>query len=108
VNKANDNVTSYLNQSLGQPWFDRLRKLRNQITHKPLPILQVVKGVGDGGTTKIKVPNDPANSDPDPIIGYSDNLESNQYCEDSRREVLGIIEHIYPQIKQKIKQAYNI
>jgi hypothetical protein len=43
------------------------------------------------------MPNDPTNTKTDPSADYSE--EVNQYCRDTRTNVLEIIEYIYPLIK---------
>jgi hypothetical protein len=105
VNNQNDNVTCYLNNFLGLPWFERFNKLRNQITHKHLPIIDIIISVGNGGTFTLRIPNDPTNSNPIHANGdYSDNLELRQYCKDTRIEVLNTVEDIYCLIQQRIPQ----
>jgi hypothetical protein len=105
INKENDNVTSYLNTSLCQHWFTTFNHLRNQITHRNIPVLQIVIS---GGIFKMKIPNDPTDNNPDPINGYSDNLDLKQYCDDIKKEVVKVTEDAYYKIKQRIKNQYNI
>jgi hypothetical protein len=108
IDKQKDSVTSSLNNSLNQHWFEIFHKLRNQITHKDLPVLQISKSVGGnagGDTFKLKIPNDPTNSNPRDDKGdYSDNLELKQYCVNTRTDVLKTIEGVYPLIEHKIPQ----
>ena len=105
VNNRNDNVTYYLNNFLDLPWFERFNKLRNQITHKHLPVFDIIISVGNGSTFTLRIPNDPTNSNPIHANGdFSDNLELRQYCEHTRIEVLNTVEDIYSLIQQRIPQ----
>jgi hypothetical protein len=101
MDKQNDNVTSSIHCRLGLGWFKRFHKLRNQITHKHLPVLLSSITMGPGGTIILKIPNDPTESNPKQS-DYSDNLELKQYLVDARTEVVKTIENIYPLIQHRI------
>lgn len=105
IDNQNDSLTTYLNNTLGQQWFLRFNKLRNQIAHKHLPVMDINIAVGNGGSFKLRIPNDPSNSNPIHANGdYSDNLELKQYCVDTRAEVLRTVEDTYPLIEHRIPQ----
>ena len=104
LNVKNDSLCTLLNAELSKLWFETFHKLRNQIVHKNLPVIQVFVG---GAATIIKIPDDPTNTDPQ-AGGYSQNLEINQYCKTVRNAVLNLIESVYPFIKQSIRTRYSI
>ena len=103
IDNQNDSLTTYLNNGLGQQWFQRLNKLRNQIAHKHLPVIDIVIAVGNGSSFKLRIPNDPTKSNPIHANGdYSDNLELKQYFVDTRTEVLRTVEDTYPLFENRI------
>lgn len=104
MNIQNDNLTSFFNSELGKDWFQIFNRLRNQIVHKNLPVIQIVIG---GYATSIKIPNDPANTNPQ-ANDYSNNLEINNYCKELRQNVVRIIEGAYPHISPIVKQRYDL
>lgn len=101
LDKQNDNLTSSIRCWLGLGWFKRFHKLRNQITHKHLPVLLTSITMGPGGTIILKIPNDPTKSNPK-LSDYSYNLELKQYLVDTRTQVVETIENIYPLIQHRI------
>ncbi|MBM3910537.1 MAG: hypothetical protein FJ356_02685 [Thaumarchaeota archaeon] len=104
LNNENDSLTSLLNNELNKSWFQTFNKLRNQIIHKNLPVIQIILATNTT-TTKIKIPDDPSNTSPQ-INDYSQDLEINCYCKDLRNNVVKIIEQVYPLIEPKIKSKY--
>lgn len=97
IDNVNDNLTTYLNHELSQDWFNIFRKLRNQITHKNIPILNIA--VND--TTHIMIPNDPTNTNPQ-YSDYSKGLEINTLCQEYRNNIIPIIEKTYKIIHDRI------
>jgi hypothetical protein len=108
IHYQNDALTSYLETSLyNQDWFKYFIQLRNRMAHRNLTIFQqpmVVGGTGNG--LIIKIPDDPSTTADMP--SYSKNIDLAQYCDDTQRKVLGVIEYVYPLIKPRIKQRYGI
>ena len=104
ITAQKDNVTSQLDGNLNTAWFQIFNKLRNQIIHKNLPVIQVIVG---STTTTITIPDDPVNTNPQ-STDFSRNLEINQYCKNIRKNVVEIIENIYPLIKDKIKTRFSL
>lgn len=104
LDTENDSLTSFINNELNNQWFETFRKLRNQITHKSLPIILVRIG---GVATQIMIPNDPTKTNPQ-YQDYSQKLEINQYCLDRRNDISRIVEKAYELMEPKIKTTYNL
>jgi hypothetical protein len=106
LDKQSDALTSFINTKLNNQWFQTFNKLRNQITHKSLPVIHVDISVGSS-TTKLKIPDDPTNTNPQ-YGDYSQDLEINQFCKDLRRNTVELIEQVYSLIEPKIRIRYNL
>jgi hypothetical protein len=113
LNKVDDDLAHYLNNSLKDSkdhWFNHFRELRNQITHRNLPVMgnTVTVGGSGGGTFRVRFPDNPKDRDPDPSTGYLKDLEILQYCGDTRKQVLEITEGVCLRIKDRIRHVYSI
>lgn len=104
IDNQNDALTALINIEFAKTWFQIFNKLRNQIVHKNLPVITI--GLG-GLATKITIPNDPSNTNPQ-YGDYSQGLEINQYSQTIRKNVVNIIEQTYPLIESRIKNRYNL
>lgn len=105
IDQKKDNLTSYINMTFTQKWFKVFRELRNQITHKNLPVLLFVISTQES-STKIIFPNIPTNNNPK-YKDYSDNLEISKYCIDRRTNILEIVEKTVELIEPVLKKTYN-
>jgi hypothetical protein len=104
IRYQNDALTSYLDTSLyKQDWFNYFIKLRNRMVHRDFTIFQFLIG---GNALKIKLPDDPSTTADMPA--YSKNIDVAQYCDDTQRRVLQVIEEVYRFITPKIRQRYGI
>lgn len=106
LDKQSDTLTLLINTELNNQWFHTFNKLRNQIIHKNLPVIQTIMAT-ESSTTKLKIPDDPTNTNPQ-NNDYSKNLEINQFCKDLRRNVVDLIEQVYPFIESKVRTQYHL
>jgi hypothetical protein len=107
IDQKNNNLTCYINTTFVQKWFEVFRELRNQITHKNLPVLQfVLRPTQEPSTTKITLPNNPTNNNPK-VEDYSDNLEISQYCKERRNDIIRVVEKTIELIESELRLTYK-
>lgn len=104
IDEQNDGLTALINIELAKSWFQIFNKLRNQIVHKNIPLITIKIG---GSTTKITIPDDPSNTNPQ-SGDYSQDLEISQYSQTIRKNVANMMEQTYPLIESRIKNRYNL
>lgn len=109
LDKENDKLTFTLNQELSQNWFLLFNKLRNQITHKHLPVIGQSISNGDPevpyNAIHLTIPEDP--TDMNPSI-QTKMVEINVYCMDLRNNVLRAAEKIFDLLETPIKKTFNL
>jgi hypothetical protein len=109
LDKQNDTLSSTVNYELGQNWFLLFNKLRNQITHKNLPVFGQGISTGDpkipDNAIHLTIPEDPTEMHP---TFKTKLVEINQYCLDLRNNVMSVAEKILSLLYVPIKKTFNI
>ena len=107
LDKQNDGLTSTLNQELSQNWFLILNKLRNQITHKNLPVFGQTRSTGDpevpDDATTLTIPEDPTEVN---VTIRTKRVEINLYCLDLRNNVVRLAEKTFDLLQSPIKRTF--
>lgn len=111
LNKVNDSLTVLFNQELSHSWFETFRKLRHQITHKNVPIINITIVVRRHDI-HLMIPDDPTNMHPrwSPNLGiddFSQKLEINAYCSDRITDVIKFAESTYQILESPMQQAFS-
>jgi hypothetical protein len=108
LDKQNDKLTSTLNQELSQNWFLLFNKLRNQITHKNLPVIGQSISIGDpqvpDNAIHLTIFEDPTEVTP---TSKTKLVEINQFCMDLRNNVVRIAEKVFDLLETPIKNTFH-
>jgi hypothetical protein len=109
LDKQNDKLTSALNHELGQSWFLTFNKLRNQITHKNLPLIGMAISTGDPATPDnaihLTIPEDPTETN---VTRDTKRVEINRYCLDLRNNVVKVAENTFDLLEPPIKKTFGL
>lgn len=109
LDKQSDKLTSYLNQELGQPWFIMFNKLRNQITHKNLPVFGQAISTGDpevpDDSIHLTIPEDPTEVN---VTYHTKTVEISRYCFDLRNNVVKTTENTFGLLEAPIKNTFGL
>ena len=112
LDRTADSLASYLNVQLSQQWFELFHKLRIQIVHRHVPIMNVHIRVSDppsqsDSTTRIILPDDPSNPNPGPQ-DYSNDLDANLYLRQTCDHVRDFLEGAYAQLLPQVRTTYGL
>jgi hypothetical protein len=102
LDNKNDKLKSTLNQELSQNWFVLFNKLRNQITHKNLPVIHQSYS---NDAMHIAIPEDPTEMNPNI---HTKLVEINVFCMDLRNYVLRATERVLDLLEIPIKNTFNL